>query len=159
MNTTWLVATSLIAFLAIGQQPGWEAIRIDPERDLNARIGRITGEVPEDCGRLMSPGTWGQPAYGVEELQKPIACAGRAARARRAFAVVLKTLGFDSWTATGLLGGTDGVVRLFTYDNLYGKGTLRTSRCETPDGRVNADGFVYISCDAPQANHGLQPTR
>jgi len=104
MNTIWIVVTSLTAFMAAGQAPGWETIRTNPEQDLMARIVGVTGEAPEDCGRLINPGNWGQPTDRAEDLQSPIECAARAARTRRAFVVVLKTLGFDSWTATGLPG-------------------------------------------------------
>lgn len=75
------------------------------------------------------------------------------------FAFVLKTPGLDSWTATGLLGGSDGVVQLFTYDNLYGHGTLRTSACDAPRAETNADGFVFIACDTQQASLQMQSKR
>jgi hypothetical protein len=154
-----IVVASLFAIVAAGQQPGQEAIRANPEHDLVARISRIIGDTREDCGRLLSPGTWGQPAYRIEDLRGPIECAQRAAQARKAFVVVLKTLGFDSWTATGLLGGPDGAVQMFTYDNLYGQGTLRVSSCQSPTAAKNPDGFVYIACENRQANIQMQPAR
>ena len=159
MSTGWIAAISLSSFITAWQQPGWETIRTDPEQDLMARIVRITGEAPEECGRLMTPGTWGQPTYRVEDLNTPLECAKRAARARRPFVVVLKTLGFDSWTAMGLLGNRNGAMQLFTYDRLYGQGTLRTNPCDTPSAVTNPDGFLFITCETPQANSRMQPTR
>jgi hypothetical protein len=147
MNTA-AIASMLLTALVAGQQPGVESVRTKPEEDLTARIVRLTGEAPEDCGRLMAPGNWGRPAYQLADLNKPIECAMRAAQARKPFFVVLRTLGFDSWTASGLLGSSDGVIRRLLYDNLYDQPNLRTQVCGTPTARVNADGFVFIHCDA-----------
>lgn len=138
----------LLTALIAGQRSGLESIQTEPEHDLTARIVQFTGEPPEDCGRLMAPGNWGRPAYRLADLNRPIECAVRAARARRPFVVVLKTLGFDSWTASGLLGSSDGVIRRLLYDNLYNEPHFRTQVCGTPTAKVNADGFVYIHCDA-----------
>ncbi len=46
----------------------------------------------------------------------------------------------------GMLSNSSGRLLFFTYDNLYGQGTLRTRSCGSPTAKVNADGFVYIEC-------------
>lgn len=144
---TTLIA-GLIASLELGAQPGIgvEAIRRTPEDDLLATVGGITGPGAKDCGRLMQPGTWGQPAYDREHLAPPLQCAVDAAGERQPSIVVLKSMGFDSWTASGLLSDSSGQLMFFTYDNVYGQGTLRTRACRTPISKVNPDGFVYIDC-------------
>lgn len=59
---------------------------------------------------------------------------------------MLKTMGFDSWTAVGLLTDSSGHLWFFTYDNLYGHGTLRARSCSNPVAIVTADGFPYLEC-------------
>ena len=146
MNAVLLVAAALGALVVDPVGVGAQDLRIEPEHDLVARVTRITGEGPEVCGRLMHPGNWGQPAYRVDDLKGPLQCARAAAGQHRAFFLVLKGLGFDSWTASGLLGDATGQMQFFTYDNLYGRGTLRLLACVAPTGQVNADGFVYLAC-------------
>lgn len=148
MNTTWLLILLLGAVVDSSAQPGvgFEVLRRDPEQDLLARVGRITGAAPQDCGRLMQPGTWGKSAYVLGDLAGPISCAIASAGERRPFVVVLKTMGFDCWIASGLLGDSSGQLKFFTYDNLYGQGTLRTRPCGAPTAKVNADGFPHIEC-------------
>lgn len=146
MNAVLLVAAAL-SVLVVGPLGSVEQeIRVEPEQDLIARIKSVTGEAPELCGQMMHPGNWGRPAYQVRDLDGPIQCARAAARQHRAFFFVLKGLGFDSWTASGLLGDSAGQMQFFTYDNLYGHGTLRLRACLAPTGQVNADGFVYVAC-------------
>ncbi len=148
MLTRLLLFVALSADVGAYAQPGlgFEVIRRDPEQDLLLRVESITGSAPEDCGRLMQPGTWGRPAYDLDDLAEPVRCATVAVGARRPSVVVLKTIGFDSWTAMGLLTDSLGRLWFYTYDNLYGQGTLRTSVCTNPTAKVTADGFPYIEC-------------
>ncbi len=148
MLNTLLLVVSLSADGGAYAQPGlgFEVIRRDPEQDLLLRVESITGPAPQDCGRLMQPGTWGRPAYDLDDLAEPVRCATVAVGARRPAVVVLKTMGFDSWTAMGLLTNSSGQLWFFTYDNLYGQGTLRTRLCSNATAQVTADGFPYLEC-------------
>jgi hypothetical protein len=155
MLKTLLLLVALRAVVDAYAQPGlgFEVIRRDPEQDLLLRVESIVGPEPQDCGRLMQPGTWGRPAYNLDDVAEPVRCATVAAGERRPSVVVLKTMGFDSWTAMGLLTNASGRLWFFTYDNLHGHGTLRTSSCSSPTAKVTADGFPHVECAKEQANH------
>lgn len=138
----------LLPLLALWAVEAHGQARTDPEGELQAKLRAVTGDNARVCGRLMSPGTWGRPTYRSEDLEEPVKCAVESSRRREPFWLVLKTLGFDSWTANGLVGTSDGIIKHVLYDYLYGKANFRTQVCGTPSVRVNGDGFVYIHCDA-----------
>lgn len=148
MRTTLLLFVALSAVVDAHAQPGlgFDVIRREPEQDLKARAWSITGPEPQDCGRLMQPGVWGRPAYDLDDLAAPVRCAIDAAGERRPSMVALETMGFDSWTAMGLLTDSSGRLWFFTYDNLYGNGALRARPCSSPAAKASADGFPYIEC-------------
>lgn len=152
-----VIATALLT-VASSARPSQEA-QVNPQQDLLARIGRVVGSQAKDCGQVKQPGNWGRPAPDTSAVEVPIDCSISAASQRQPFFMVLRTAGFDSWTAMGLMGGPDGILQSFTYDNLYGQGVLRARPCPRPRGIVNPDGFVLITCDPEQANLQMQPTR
>lgn len=147
MTIAWplVVATTMLA--AVQTERPLQSTPFNPQQDLLTRISRIVGEQPEDCGQVKQAGKWGRPAPNTAVVDGPIRCSLVAGGARRPFFMVLETPGFDSWTASGLLGTADGLVQSFTYDSLYGQGTLRTQACPKPRGILSADGFVLIECD------------
>jgi hypothetical protein len=153
----FVIATALLTVASSVR--GAQDAQFNPQQDLLARIGRVVGPQARNCGQVNQPGNWGRPAPDAAAVEAPIDCSIFAASQRQPFFMVLRTAGFDSWTAMGLMGGPDGILQSFTYDSLYGQGVLRASPCPRPRGIVNPDGFVLVTCDPQQANLQMQPTR
>jgi hypothetical protein len=113
------------------------------------RMVPIVGMRPEECGRHFL-------RNGFEavksELDLSLQCGLTAARAKRPFWIFVERRGVDSWIAEGLLGGSDGVIQLFSYDSSPGGNPFDDSRfrltissCARP-AVVAHEGRVMFSC-------------
>lgn len=149
MRRTVLVsaASVCIAIQSLGAF-GQDAPRSRPENDLLARVTRLTGPAPLECGRHTAVQDWQQPGYALNDLQRSLDCVWQAAGARRPFWMVVRQLGIDSWFATGVLGGEDGVIRRFHYDS-YPPVRFDVEPCTTPAIHAYSDRRGSLSCGEP----------
>lgn len=82
--------------------------------ELQAYATRFTGPNPLDCGQHMTRGSVPVPA---KDLQRSLACAYDAAKARRSFWTLKQEHGIDSVLYQGLLGTPEGTIHQFWYDS------------------------------------------
>lgn len=116
-------------------------------RPLVVHVQEALGAQPADCGYFNAwvPGDEPRP----DRLAKALACiTGHARKAAPAWLRIYRQ-GFDSQVATGLMVGTSGDIRLFTYDSDPSGGSSAGSAfaeapCPAPD--VASEGF---NCPAP----------
>src|SRR4030095_1082966 len=93
-------------------------------------------------------------------LAEWFACAQAARAARRPFLIALEHPPFEGWHVTGVLGGPDGTIRAFRYDEGCCSAptpTLSAGVCESPTGRSDHGGFFGVRC-ANENRSGIVPT-
>jgi hypothetical protein len=101
------VAAGIIAFLSV---VGLGAQGVATPQDALARLRDYVGVSPKECGRHEQlPADAGAVTASVQ-------CVVEAAQLRRPSWMLLHAKGVDSWM-TGVLSGSDGVVRRFFYDS------------------------------------------
>ena len=106
-----------------------------------------------ECGRHPLPGRGAPPDSYVDALRASVRCVTDAAAQRRPSWMFVQEQGIDSWVATGLVSGADGVVQQFDYDSDPSGGgnvasTLDMRKCSTPIvSRRN--GYVRLECAVP----------
>ena len=128
---------------------GHQAPRVEPEADVFARVQRLSGPAPIECGRHVGQHLWrAEPGYLLGDLKSSLDCAWAAAGARRPFWLLVRERGIDSWVATGLVAGDDGVIYSFQYDT-YPPARLDVSPCGTPVVHAYSDSRGGISCGEP----------
>lgn len=121
---------------------------------LFTRVRPTVDVEPTDCGqhfvRRTSDGLFG--SAGVSDLELSLKCGMAAARAKQPFWTFAQLQGIDSWFAEGLVGGSDGLIRHFSYDsspsgNLADDSRFRLdmSACARPPVRIR-NGYATFAC-------------
>ena len=89
--------------------------RTDPLSDVTARVIRLTGPVRADCGQFIRR-IGSQPSMTPEQHERAVQCGVAAAARKVPFWFIATGQGIDSWIASGLFAGEDGIVHRFSYD-------------------------------------------
>ena len=133
--------------------------------DAFRRVQQLTGPSPVECGRHLRPGYQNVPTRDL--LDEMLRCALNATSSKTPFWLLIQNLTFDSWGASGLAAGPDGVLRRFQHrSDPYSSAPPITFRpCDNPDLQINSDGWAVVICDErqelgrqEQANHRVKPT-
>jgi len=123
--------------------------RVD-RTELQGYVTRFTGANPSDCGQhALDPALAPPP---VEDLQKSLACAYDAAKARKGFWTFKQEPGMDSMLFQGLLGTVEGTIYQFSYDSAPCGGPgcggrFSVSRCNYPTVLVHRSKRTAFGCD------------
>ena len=96
-----------------------------------ARLRDYIGVSPSECGRHE------QSRADAGAVMASAQCVIEAAQMRRQSWMLVHERGVDSWMATGVLSGSDGVVRRFFYDS------------KPPTGK-SVPMVVIVPCAAPK---------
>jgi len=140
-----------------GQPATWNVVmrviqQPDPFAQLSQEVQRLTGPQALDCGKhyLIQQGRrW--VAADADRLQRSLDCALDASKKMKAFYTFKQDQGIDSTIATGLIGGTAGVILRFSFDSAPCGGpgcapTFRTEQCDGPAVTTYADGRAMFTC-------------
>ena len=145
-----VVAVGCAVVVVTGASAQVPVTRLDPVQDVVSRLLAYTGAGPVECGRHLRPG-WANPPTPDLPGQW-LMCVREAARENRPFFLLMQGMGIDSWVASGLVGGADGVIRQFAYDSdpMGGAGAppnFRIRSCPLPNVVINPDGWAAITCE------------
>ena len=114
--------------VAAGQDRDWSGAllvgRVADERSIERRMMELTGPDAVDCGRHAAPAS-------EAALRRALACAAASVRAHRPFSVILQLAGGDPDGGRGLVAGSDGLTRLFEYQQ--GGAKFNSRECSSPD--------------------------
>ena len=122
-------AIGLLWVVALGAQDA--ARRVAGPDEAFARLRDYIGVSPSECGR------YEQSRADAGAVMASAQCVIEAATVRRQSWMLVHEKGVDSWTATGVLSGSDGLVRRFFYDSKPQKGK-------------SAPMVVIVPCAAPK---------
>src|SRR5262245_49027587 len=125
----------------------------DPVSDLYARILKLAGTTPVECGRHLVK-TFGTPSATSGALEASLACGTSAVASGGAFWVLVQHSGIDSWVATGLVGSSGRPVQHFSYDSAPCAGPccdprLTVRPCPNPSVHTFEDGRIDFRCESP----------
>jgi hypothetical protein len=119
-----MVETTVVA----GQDRDWSGAllvgRVADERSIERRMMELTGHDAVDCGRHAAPAS-------EAALRRSLACAAASVRERRPFSVIVQLTGGDPDGGRGLVAGSDGLTRLFEYQQ--GGAKFSSRECPSPD--------------------------
>ena len=143
---TWAIGLTAIASLS-AQEPS--RARADTPEAVLERLRDRVGVSPIECGRHGRPNL--PPDGYADALTASVRCVLDAAAQRRPSWMFVQLQGIDSWVATGLVSGADGVVQHFFYDSDPSGGSgaapnMRVTPCAAPT--VNLKGGP-LECSAP----------
>jgi hypothetical protein len=108
-------------------------------------ILQVLGPDAQSCGRFQGdPYLSGRGVRG--SIKERVAeCISGAARAKRGFFFSVEGSAVDSWVATGLIGATDGTLKVFWYDS---------APCGGPGC---PESFMTYDCPKYSASHDINP--
>ena len=147
---TWTIGFAAVASLS-AQDPSRPRAG-SPEAVLERLQDRV-GVSPIECGRHPRPVNGTPPDSYADALTASVQCVVDAAALRRQSWMIVQRRGWDSWVATGLVSGADGVVQQFNYDSdpTGGGGAaprMQMTQCGAPTVS-RRDGDVRLDCSAP----------
>ena len=131
---TWTIGFAAVASLS-AQDPSRPRAG-SPEAVLERLRDRV-GVSPIECGRHPLPVSGTPPDSYADALTASVQCVVDAAALRRQSWMIVQRRGWDSWVATGLVSGADGVVQQFNYDSDPSGGggaapRMRMTQCGAP---------------------------
>ena len=115
-----------------------------------ARLQARLGIKPSECGRHPLPQRGAPSDDYANALTASVRCVTQAAEQRRPSWMFVQEQGIDSWVATGLVSGADGVVQRFDYDSDPSGGsgaasTLSLRPC-APPAVTRRNGTARLEC-------------
>jgi hypothetical protein len=145
-------ALGLIAVASVSAQELSRPRPYTPEAVLQRLRDRV-GTSPIECGRHPLPESLRPPDSYADALTASVRCVVDAAALRRQSWMFVQQRGIDSWVATGLVSGTDGVVQQFNYDSDPSGGsgaaaTIQMTTCGAPTVSLR-NGGVRFECSTP----------
>ena len=146
---TWAIALTALASLS-AQEPSRP--RAGTPEAVLARLRDRVGVSPIECGRHARPAAPPTDSY-ANALAASVRCVIDAAAQRRPSWMLVQLQGIDSWVATGLVSGADGVVERFSYDSDPSGGSgvaanLQMTPCASPTVS-SRNRNVSLECSAP----------
>lgn len=146
---TWTIG--LIAVASLSAQETSRPRPYTPEAVLERLRDRV-GVSPIECGRHALRESLTPPDRYADALSASVRCVVDVAAQRRQSWMFVQRQGIDSWVATGLVSGADGVVQRFDYDSDPSGGsgaaaTLHMTSCGAPTVTRNRD--VGLACSTP----------
>lgn len=160
-----LIVTAWLVSWAAPMPVQAQLTRLELVEDAFRRVQELTGPSPVECGRHLRPGYQNAPTR--ELLSEMLRCALNASSSKEPFWLLIQNLTFDSWGASGLAAGPDGVIQRFQHrsDPYSSAPPITFSPCENPSLQINSDGWAVVMCggrqevgEERQANHRVKPT-
>jgi hypothetical protein len=147
---TWIIGLAAVASLRAQDSSRPRAGSLEAVLE---RLRDRVGVSPIECGRHPLPESPTPPDSYADALTASVRCVVDAAALRRQSWMFVQQRGIDSWVATGLVSGADGVVQQFNYDSDPSGGsgaaaTMRMTPCGAPTvSRRN--GGIRLECSTP----------
>jgi len=121
--------------------------RLELVEDAFRHVQQLAGPSPVECGRHLRPEYQNPPTR--ELLDRMLRCALNASSSKTPFWLLIQNLTFDSWGASGLAAGPDGVIQRFQHrsDPYSSAPPITFHPCANPDLQINSDGWAVVMCD------------